>query len=105
MQTPGYLPHLGEDCGTLQDISSTLLEDSYIPIMFRNRALSRLITSRGVHIEAKIAQMGLVLPPPGAPKGSYKNVVQTGNYLFLAGKTMDYVIPAERSFYLRALFV
>jgi enamine deaminase RidA (YjgF/YER057c/UK114 family) len=51
--------------------------------MFHRRCFQ--IAARSVHIEARIEQLGLKLPAPGAPKGSYKNVVQTGNYLFLAG--------------------
>jgi enamine deaminase RidA (YjgF/YER057c/UK114 family) len=43
------------------------------------------VALRAVHVEAQIEKMGLVLPTPGAPKGTYRTVMQTGNYLFLAG--------------------
>ena len=36
--------------------------------------------------EAKLKELGIVLPTPGAPTASYVNAVQTGNLLFLAGK-------------------
>ena len=36
--------------------------------------------------EAKLKQLGIVLPAPGAPIANYVNAVQTGNLLFLAGK-------------------
>jgi enamine deaminase RidA (YjgF/YER057c/UK114 family) len=36
--------------------------------------------------EAKLKELGIVLPAPGAPTASYVNAVQTGNLLFLAGK-------------------
>lgn len=36
--------------------------------------------------EAKLKELGITLPPPGAPIANYVNAVQTGNLLFLAGK-------------------
>jgi enamine deaminase RidA (YjgF/YER057c/UK114 family) len=36
--------------------------------------------------EAKLAQLGLVLPPVAAASGSYVDVVRVGNLLFLSGK-------------------
>ena len=36
--------------------------------------------------EAKLKELGIVLPTPGAPIANYVNAVQTGNLLFLAGK-------------------
>jgi enamine deaminase RidA (YjgF/YER057c/UK114 family) len=36
--------------------------------------------------EAKLKELGIVLPSPGAPIANYVNAVQTGNLLFLAGK-------------------
>ena len=36
--------------------------------------------------EAKLKELGIVLPAPGAPIANYVNAVQTGNLLFLAGK-------------------
>ena len=34
---------------------------------------------------ARLAELGLKLPPPGAPVANYVSVVRTGNLLFLAG--------------------
>ena len=36
--------------------------------------------------EAKLKELGIVLPTPGAPIANYVNAVRTGNLLFLAGK-------------------
>ena len=36
--------------------------------------------------EAKLKELGITLPTPGAPIANYVNAVQTGNLLFLAGK-------------------
>jgi enamine deaminase RidA (YjgF/YER057c/UK114 family) len=36
--------------------------------------------------EAKLKELGIVLPSPGPPIANYVNAVQTGNLLFLAGK-------------------
>lgn len=36
--------------------------------------------------EAKLAQLGITLPPPGEPVANYVNAVRTGNLVFLAGK-------------------
>ena len=38
-----------------------------------------------MEIERKLAEMGLELPPPAKPMGSYVPAVRTGNLLFLAG--------------------
>ncbi|MEX2045138.1 MAG: RidA family protein [Opitutus sp.] len=35
--------------------------------------------------EAKLAELGLTLPPPPAPAGSYVPTVRTGNLLYCAG--------------------
>jgi hypothetical protein len=52
------------------------------------------IALRGVHVEARLEQLGIKLPPPPtpkgsyrnfAPKGSYRNFVRMGNVGFLAG--------------------
>lgn len=40
---------------------------------------------RAVHVEANIEKLGLKMPTPSAPKGTYISVVQSGNLLFLAG--------------------
>jgi enamine deaminase RidA (YjgF/YER057c/UK114 family) len=36
--------------------------------------------------EAKLKELGITLPTPGAPIATYVNAVQTGNLLFLSGK-------------------
>ena len=36
--------------------------------------------------DAKLKELGITLPTPGAPIANYVNAVQTGNLLFLAGK-------------------
>jgi enamine deaminase RidA (YjgF/YER057c/UK114 family) len=36
--------------------------------------------------EAKLKELGITLPTPGAPIANYVNAMQTGNLLFLAGK-------------------
>jgi len=36
--------------------------------------------------EAKLRQLGITLPPAGAPVANYVNAVRAGNLLFLAGK-------------------
>jgi Putative translation initiation inhibitor, yjgF family len=41
---------------------------------------------QGADPEAKLTELGIVLPAPGAPIANYVNAVQTGNLLFLAGK-------------------
>ena len=46
---------------------------------------------RSVHVEATIKDMGLILPAPGSPKGTYRTVIQTGNYLYLAGIVVYYI--------------
>jgi len=39
-----------------------------------------------MRIEARLTELGIVLPEVGAPMGNYVHAVQTGNLLFLAGK-------------------
>ncbi len=39
-----------------------------------------------MRIEARLAELGITLPPVGSPMGTYVHAVQTGNLLFLAGK-------------------
>ena len=36
--------------------------------------------------EAKLEELGITLPTPGAPVANYVNAVRTGNLIFLAGK-------------------
>lgn len=38
-----------------------------------------------MEVERKLSEMGLELPPPAQPMGSYVSAVRTGNLLFLAG--------------------
>ncbi|GIX46182.1 MAG: hypothetical protein KatS3mg131_0393 [Candidatus Tectimicrobiota bacterium] len=38
-----------------------------------------------MHVEAKLAQLGLELPPPGPPAGNYIGAVRVGNLLFVSG--------------------
>lgn len=40
---------------------------------------------RGVSTEARITELGLTLPEPSAPKGTYIPVTRTGNLLLTAG--------------------
>jgi enamine deaminase RidA (YjgF/YER057c/UK114 family) len=42
--------------------------------------------SAAVDPEAKLKELGITLPTPGAPIANYVNAVQTGNLMFLAGK-------------------
>jgi hypothetical protein len=44
-----------------------------------------LILRRQVHVEAKIAALGLQLPTPGVPKGSFINFTVVGNLAYLSG--------------------
>lgn len=37
-------------------------------------------------IEERLKQLGITLPDPGPPMGSYVHAVQTGNCVYLAGK-------------------
>ncbi len=39
-----------------------------------------------MRIEARLEELGIILPAVGAPMGSYVHAVQTGNLLYLAGK-------------------
>jgi enamine deaminase RidA (YjgF/YER057c/UK114 family) len=39
-----------------------------------------------MRVEARLAELGITLPPVGPPMGTYVHAVQTGNLLFLAGK-------------------
>jgi len=46
----------------------------------------RVAVVQGSDPEAKLKELGIVLPTPGAPIANYVNAVQTGNLMFLAGK-------------------
>jgi len=37
-------------------------------------------------IEARLKELGITLPDPGPPMGTYVHAVQTGNLVYLAGK-------------------
>lgn len=50
-----------------------------------SKALSPLRALRQVHTEAKLAQLGLVLPELPQPAGSYTLGVQQGSWVYLAG--------------------
>lgn len=41
--------------------------------------------TRGVHIEARLEELGLTLPETAKPKGNYVPVTRSGNLLFTAG--------------------
>eukprot|EP00160_Parvularia_atlantis_P017789 Unigene6272_Nuclearia_a/m.19315 Unigene6272_Nuclearia_a/g.19315 ORF Unigene6272_Nuclearia_a/g.19315 Unigene6272_Nuclearia_a/m.19315 type:complete len:180 (+) Unigene6272_Nuclearia_a:38-577(+) len=40
---------------------------------------------RAVHVEARLEQLKLRLPPPNAPKGNYVSATHSGNLVFLSG--------------------
>lgn len=42
-----------------------------------------LFKAAGVHTEAKLAEMGITLPPPGVPKGNFAMAVRSGNHIYL----------------------
>jgi len=41
--------------------------------------------NRGVHVEAKIESLGLHMPAPSTPKGSFVNYAVVNNLIFLSG--------------------
>jgi len=45
-----------------------------------------------VHIEAKLKQMGLEIPPPVQPAANYVGAVRSGNTIFLSGH-IPYQVP------------
>ena len=47
--------------------------------------LSPLLNRRFLHVESKIATLGLKLPVLSTPKGNYVNIVQVGNLVFVSG--------------------
>lgn len=47
---------------------------------------------RQVHVEAKIASLGLKLPKPAVPKGNFVNFVRINNIVYLSGHLPQ---PAE----------
>ncbi|GAB5037017.1 endoribonuclease l-psp [Nannochloropsis oceanica] len=44
-----------------------------------------LYKAASVHTEAKLAEMGLKLPPPGVPKGNFAMAVRSGKMIYLSG--------------------
>lgn len=50
------------------------------------------VIHRSVHVEAKVASLGLKLPAPAVPKGNFVNYVQVGNLVFVSGHLPQ---PAE----------
>jgi len=48
------------------------------------------MTTNPTSAEARLAQLGIKLPPPPEPFGTYAEAVQTGNLLFLTG-----MLPTE----------
>lgn len=41
--------------------------------------------ARNVHVEAKIASLGLTMPKPAVPLASFINYVRVGNMVYLSG--------------------
>lgn len=70
--------------------------------MFLNRPARNLckasklvqIAERTVHVEAKIAALGLKMPPPAVPKGKFVNFTVVNNIAYLSGHLPQ---PAEGS--------
>ena len=48
-------------------------------------ALFRNAASRMVHIEAKLEELNITLPPPPAPKANYNIVCRDGNLIYVSG--------------------
>jgi uncharacterized protein involved in high-affinity Fe2+ transport len=44
-----------------------------------------IASRRNVHIEAKIAALGLEMPAPAVPKGTFVNYLVVGNLAYLSG--------------------
>ena len=53
--------------------------------LFRNTVVQFGVNRRFVHVEAKIASLGLKLPAISTPKGNFVNFVQVGNLVFVSG--------------------
>ena len=49
----------------------------------------RAVVARGVHVEARLEELGIVLPPPGGPKANYNSVMRDGNLLYVSGQVCD----------------
>lgn len=65
---------------------------SRISPLIRNRMGLFGTSYRSVHVEAKIAALGLKMPSPAVPKGNFVNYVQVGNLVFVSGHLPQ---PAE----------
>lgn len=48
--------------------------------------LKSQVDDPGADVDAKLAELGIVLPEPSAPVANYVNAVRTGNLVFMAGK-------------------
>ena len=46
---------------------------------------------RSVHTEAKLAELGITLPPVAAPVANYKSCVRVGNMLFTGAWAVVYL--------------
>ncbi len=65
--------------------------------MIRNfRVLTPSLLRRSVHVEAKIEALGLKLPQPAVPKGSFVNFVVVDNLAYLSGH-LPQVRPSSRT--------
>eukprot|EP01038_Epipyxis_sp_PR26KG_P009080 gene9080-12246_t len=60
--------------------------------MYMRGFASSLKQCRYIHVEARIAALGLKMPTPAVPKGNFVNFVQVGNLVFLSGHLPQ---PAE----------
>ena len=69
-------------CLALTAASCTAPDDENVP----QPAEQTMETDPDYDPEARLAELGIVLPDPGAPVANYVNAVRSGNLLFLAGK-------------------
>ena len=46
----------------------------------------RAVVARGVHVEARLEELGIVLPPPGGPKANYTSCQRDGDLLYISGQ-------------------
>ena len=72
-----------------------------------SRAIAKYPTAvRGVHVEAKIAALGLKLPSPAIPKGSFVNFLIVDNFVYLSGHLpqVSYFIPILLQHFLEVRF-
>jgi len=49
------------------------------------KSLALLMQKRGVNVEAKIAALGLQMPPHNVPKNAFVNYLQVGKIVYLSG--------------------